>query len=388
VRQPKNVARVFATLVAAATLASGCNGKGLFGAALASDHQAHRKTLVVGARPSSALVVVEGPSGRPSAVAVTDLLAATVRPHETVTVLTPGGKVLLASTTPGALSELGPTPPKPLAKDATTFLVGQHNSEVANYQKHLESDRLRLQARLHAEMQAWVANVAHRLANQAPGGSASAVGVGPALDKAESIFASLQEAGVDTGHREVVAVLAPAGGRPPAITPQLLGATVVVAAFSGGLNDQAFWQQDLLQAGAARAVVLVDGLGSQLGPTVQAGLDGAMVVSLSLSVNFGLGQTSLSQLAKANLAKAIAYLKEHPGATAWIYGYTDALGTVATNEILSQERAAEVKAYLTRDGIAASRLRAVGFGEADPVAPETPHGQPLDRRVVLVVDPG
>ncbi len=386
-KQPKNAARVFATLVAAASLASGCQGRGLFVVTPANNRHAHRTALVAGARPPSALVVVEGTSGRPSEVAVAELLAATARPHETVTVLAPGGAVLLASSTPGALSELGPTPPKPLTKDATAFLVGQHSSQVAGYQKHLESDQARLEARLHAALQAWVASVARRLTDQASAAGAGAVAVGPALDKAEGIFASSEQAGIDMGHREVIAVFAPAGGRPPAITPQLLGATVVVADFSGGLNSQAFWQQDLLQAGAARAVVLVDGLGSQLVPTVQAGLDGAMVVSLSLSVDFGLGQSSLSPLAKAKLAGTVAYMKAHHGATAWIYGYTDALGTPASNLVLSQERADATKAYLAGHGIAPPRLQAVGFGEADPVAPESPRGQPRDRRVVVVVDP-
>jgi flagellar motor protein MotB len=37
--------------------------------------------------------------------------------------------------------------------------------------------------------------------------------------------------------------------------------------------------------------------------------------------------------------------------------------------------------------VGASRLQAVGFGDTDPVAPNTPDGQPLNRRVVVIIDP-
>src|SRR6185436_8338301 len=50
-----------------------------------------------------------------------------------------------------------------------------------------------------------------------------------------------------------------------------------------------------------------------------------------------------------------------------ITGHTDRLGTEAYNLKLSQRRAEVVKGYLVAKGVAASRLTAVGKGEANPV---------------------
>lgn len=51
-----------------------------------------------------------------------------------------------------------------------------------------------------------------------------------------------------------------------------------------------------------------------------------------------------------------------------IVGYTDRIGSTGYNQKLSEARANSVKTYLTDKGVAASRLTAVGKGEADPVA--------------------
>ena len=57
------------------------------------------------------------------------------------------------------------------------------------------------------------------------------------------------------------------------------------------------------------------------------------------------------------------------------------------NLLLSQRRAQTVLQWLVTHKIAAARLQAFGYGDTDPAAPNTSGGQPLNRRVVVVIDP-
>lgn len=67
-----------------------------------------------------------------------------------------------------------------------------------------------------------------------------------------------------------------------------------------------------------------------------------------------------------------------------IQGHTDSQGSDAVNLKLSQARADAVRAYLIQKGIAAERLRAVGYGEAFPIADNaTAEGRERNRRVEM-----
>jgi OOP family OmpA-OmpF porin len=70
-----------------------------------------------------------------------------------------------------------------------------------------------------------------------------------------------------------------------------------------------------------------------------------------------------------------------------VAGYTDAIGTDAYNQGLSERRAKIVYDYLTGHGIDASRLEGpIGHGENNPVAPnDTEQGRARNRRTELQV---
>ena len=55
--------------------------------------------------------------------------------------------------------------------------------------------------------------------------------------------------------------------------------------------------------------------------------------------------------------------------------------------LITNPDSSSVQEWLITHGIAASRLQAFGYGETDPLAPNTTSGQPLNRRVVVVIDP-
>jgi outer membrane protein OmpA-like peptidoglycan-associated protein len=76
------------------------------------------------------------------------------------------------------------------------------------------------------------------------------------------------------------------------------------------------------------------------------------------------------------------------GQPAWkltIEGHTDASGSAAHNQSLSEGRAAAVKAYLVSQGVDAARLSTAGFGATRPVGDNaTELGRAQNRRVELV----
>ncbi len=84
------------------------------------------------------------------------------------------------------------------------------------------------------------------------------------------------------------------------------------------------------------------------------------------------------------LDKWATYLNENPRVTADIYGYTDNTGPSTYNLDLSERRAQAVVNYLTSKGVSPKRLTAKGFGENQPVAPNTTReGRQKNRRVEL-----
>ncbi|MCL6525103.1 MAG: OmpA family protein [Thermoflavifilum sp.] len=100
------------------------------------------------------------------------------------------------------------------------------------------------------------------------------------------------------------------------------------------------------------------------------------------NVFFDYNKYNLKPESRAELDKLITFLKENPSVHIVIKGYTDSIGTKAFNLTLSQHRAEAVMQYLIEHGISASRLKAVGYGEAYPVASNaTEEGRALNRRV-------
>jgi len=103
-------------------------------------------------------------------------------------------------------------------------------------------------------------------------------------------------------------------------------------------------------------------------------------------VTFEFDRANLTPNAKTILDQAADALLSSRDIRVEIAGHTDARGSDSYNAALSQQRAQSVVTYLGERGIAADRLSAKGYGEAEPVADnESDEGRELNRRVELKI---
>ena len=101
-------------------------------------------------------------------------------------------------------------------------------------------------------------------------------------------------------------------------------------------------------------------------------------------VNFDFDKSNIRPDARPILDEAVATLKNEPDIRISVEGHTDAIGTDAYNQKLSERRARSVADYLQRGGIARSRMTTAGFGESKPIASNaTDDGRAQNRRVEL-----
>ena len=88
------------------------------------------------------------------------------------------------------------------------------------------------------------------------------------------------------------------------------------------------------------------------------------------SVKFPTDAAALSPEAEQRLAQFAQRLQgENKNVYLEIQGYTDATGTPEHNNQLGEQRAEAVKAFLVQAGVAADRLRTVGYGDTRPRYP-------------------
>jgi outer membrane protein OmpA-like peptidoglycan-associated protein len=123
-------------------------------------------------------------------------------------------------------------------------------------------------------------------------------------------------------------------------------------------------------------------------PQAEVVRDGDKIyVALPAGILFDTGKDALKQGAKDSLGKAAATLK---GAETNIIvqGHTDSTGSDAVNQSLSERRAQHVRDFLVANGVAGSRLAAVGYGASHPaVGNDTEANRALNRRVQLEISP-
>jgi outer membrane protein OmpA-like peptidoglycan-associated protein len=99
------------------------------------------------------------------------------------------------------------------------------------------------------------------------------------------------------------------------------------------------------------------------------------------AIVFDTDAALLSPDAQLLLQGFASYLQAQQGLQIQINGHTDDIGDAARNQILSEERAKAVAAYLEALGVNASRMQYKGFGEAQPrVENNSAANRALNRR--------
>jgi outer membrane protein OmpA-like peptidoglycan-associated protein len=109
-------------------------------------------------------------------------------------------------------------------------------------------------------------------------------------------------------------------------------------------------------------------------------------VTFDSGILFDFDSSNLRPEARANLADLASSLREYEGTRVLVVGHTDARGTDAYNQSLSERRSTAARTYLMEQGIAGDRVDAVGLGESEPVATnESDEGRQANRRVEVAI---
>ena len=101
-----------------------------------------------------------------------------------------------------------------------------------------------------------------------------------------------------------------------------------------------------------------------------------------LDVQFATGRAKLKPESYERLDTVVEYMMHRKAARIEISGHTDTTGKKSANKKLSQERADAVRDYLVSKGVEADRIKAVGYGDEKPIAPnDTAEGRQKNRRI-------
>ena len=142
------------------------------------------------------------------------------------------------------------------------------------------------------------------------------------------------------------------------------------------------------QAELARQQAESQRLAAQMEDMQAAQTSRGIVLTLG-DVLFDTGRADLKPGAARPIEQIASFLAEHPERRVQIEGFTDSQGGNDYNLELSQKRADAVAMAIIQRGVAAERVRALGYGEEFPKASNNNDGsRQLNRRVEIIVSNG
>lgn len=111
-----------------------------------------------------------------------------------------------------------------------------------------------------------------------------------------------------------------------------------------------------------------------------------LIVRLPQDILFAVDSAELRTNQRADLVTLANSLQRYPDTTVTVVGHTDNTGSASYNQGLSERRANAAANVLIGAGVSASRIRARGAGENEPIASNlTPEGRQQNRRVEFTI---
>ncbi|MDY0051873.1 MAG: OmpA family protein [Aliarcobacter sp.] len=117
-------------------------------------------------------------------------------------------------------------------------------------------------------------------------------------------------------------------------------------------------------------------------PGVKVNKDGC-IETVDLKINFDYNSSNIKAEYQNNLEDFSSMLKQDKTLKAIIEAHTDSIASDKYNQALSERRATSAVNALNEKGIDSSRLKAIGYGESQPIATnDTEEGRAQNRRVI------
>jgi len=111
------------------------------------------------------------------------------------------------------------------------------------------------------------------------------------------------------------------------------------------------------------------------------------VETVDLKIYFDNNSSNIKASYESTLIQFTNMMKNNKSLTAVIEAHTDSKGSDSYNQVLSEKRANSVLTYLKNSGINSSRLKAIGYGESQPIASnDSEEGKALNRRVTALIN--
>lgn len=109
-------------------------------------------------------------------------------------------------------------------------------------------------------------------------------------------------------------------------------------------------------------------------------------ITFDAGILFDTNKSDLRPASMTEIQKMATVLKKYPDTNVLVEGHTDASGSDAINQPLSERRAQAVANYTQQQGVDAARITSKGYGSSQPIADNTTaEGKQANRRVEIAI---